>query len=253
MCPYIDFGIIKIPAYGLFMCIAVMLCSFLIIKKAKKAGIVMEDVIVLLAVAACSFVLGGKILYLFVTYTPAQMVEYIKAGDFSFIKSGGMVFYGGLIMGIVSVLITAKLSGIKVSTLDECIVPFIPLGHAIGRIGCLFAGCCHGVRYNGIFAVKSRLISETATYFPIQLVEAACNIVIMLILLIFVKKGKYKYNVLTSYLAMYSVMRFCLEYFRGDEVRGVYWNLSTSQWISIALLVMCLVYKFIMTNKAKGM
>ena len=251
MFPYIDFGIIKIPAYGLFMCFAVMLCSFLIIKKAKKAGVIMEDVIILLAVAACSFVLGGKILYLFVTYTPTQMFEYIKSVDFSFIKNGGMVFYGGLIMGIVSVLITAKLSGIKVETLDECIVPFIPLGHAIGRVGCLFAGCCHGVRYSGVFAVKSKLISETLTFFPVQLIEAIFNLLIMAVLFLFVKKIQYKYKFLTSYLLMYSIMRFCLEFFRGDEIRGIYWNLSTSQCISLFILIMCLVYKIIITSKSK--
>jgi phosphatidylglycerol:prolipoprotein diacylglycerol transferase len=34
---------------------------------------------------------------------------------------------------------------------------------------------------------------------------------------------------------MYGVVRFTMEFFRGDDIRGIYFALSTSQWISIIL------------------
>ena len=40
---------------------------------------------------------------------------------------------------------------------------------------------------------------------------------------------------------MYGIERFCLEYFRADEIRGIFLGLSTSQWISIAMIIFGIV------------
>lgn len=137
-------------------------------------------------------------------------------------------------------MICIRLLKIHMQKLEESVVPYIPLGHAIGRIGCLLAGCCHGFEYSGAFAVKNILFLEGGTCFPIQAVEALLNIPIMAVLLLYSKKERPKYSILSLYLLMYSVMRFFTEFFRGDEIRGGFWLLSTSQWISIALFTVCI-------------
>ena len=48
------------------------------------------------------------------------------------------------------------------------------------------------------------------------------------------------------YLIIYPVMRFFLEFFRGDKERGIYFGLSTAQWISIAIfssVILIIVFK----------
>ena len=126
---------------------------------------------------------------------------------------------------------------------ERSAIPYIPLGHAIGRIGCLLAGCCHGFEYYGPLAVKSEILADGKMYFPIQAVESVMNIIIMIILLLYRKKTDEKdvsgHGILILYLLLYSIMRFTNEFFRGDSVRGVR-ILSTSQWISVALFVACI-------------
>ena len=43
------------------------------------------------------------------------------------------------------------------------------------------------------------------------------------------------------YTGFYSVVRFCLEYLRGDVVRGGFWIFSTSQWISIFIFLISVI------------
>ena len=71
--------------------------------------------------------------------------------------------------------------------------------------------------------------------FPVQLVEAVCLLLIAAIILYLQLKKDSPYTV-EVYLILYAILRFILEYFRYDEVRGIYAGMSTSQWISIALL-----------------
>ena len=158
----------------------------------------------------------------------------------------GLVFYGGLIGGIVGGILGIKVAKINTQLVERSVVPFLPIGHAIGRIGCLLAGCCTGKEYDGIFAIHypstvSELSAEQG-YFPVQLLEAGINIIISITLIIYSKKQKPKYSILFLYLLLYSVMRFCLEFLRGDEIRGIYFGLSTSQCISILLLLVSFVY-----------
>ncbi len=246
---YLHFFNFDIPTYGLCIMLAVMLCGFLILRKTKKAGMCFEDVIIVMAIALASAIVGGGLLYIVVSYDPVQIIKYIKNGDFSFLMSGGIVFYGGAIGGILGALVSAKIMKLKINVLESCIVPYIPIGHAIGRIGCLLAGCCYGFQYDGLFAVKNYYVSEEGTFFPIQATEAILNLIIASILIFYSRKERSKYSVLSLYLCLYAAVRFSLEFFRGDRIRGIAFGLSTSQWISIALVVFCICYKLFSLKK----
>lgn len=41
---------------------------------------------------------------------------------------------------------------------------------------------------------------------------------------------------------MYGIIRFNMEFLRGDGIRGIYFSLSTSQWISLALILGGVIY-----------
>ena len=120
------FGI-KIPLYGLCMMIGIFLCSFMAIKRAKAYNITFEDMIILIAVTVGSALLCGSGLYIAVTYTPQQIWEYIRNFDFSFIANGGIVFYGGLIGGLIGAIICIKCLKLDIGNLEKSIVPYIKL------------------------------------------------------------------------------------------------------------------------------
>jgi phosphatidylglycerol:prolipoprotein diacylglycerol transferase len=58
--------------------------------------------------------------------------------------SGGMVFYGGMIFGVLAAIVYAACTCMSLGNLSDACAPGLALGLAIGRIGCFMAGCCWG-------------------------------------------------------------------------------------------------------------
>ncbi len=75
---------------------------------------------------------------------------------------------------------------------------------------------------------------------PTQLLEATA---LILLGLYFLKSHVEKKILLIRYLIIYGVLRFGLEALRGDEVRGLWGLLSTSQWLSLLLISIGLFLK----------
>ncbi len=244
MYPYIRIFDKVIGTYGLCMVLGIFLAGFLAVKRGKRHGLAMEDILIVSATAIGFAIFGGGLLYVLVTFPMDVVIDRILAGDFAFL-TGGIVFYGGLIGGIAGAFLGAHIAKRRMQDLIVTIVPFVPLGHAIGRIGCLMAGCCHGMEYSGHLAVyypRSVLsLPPEQGYFPVQPLEALINVVICGILLFVEKRKKLGSELLFVYLGLYAVSRFTLEFFRGDAARGIYFTLSVSQWISIGLLAISML------------
>lgn len=239
MYPYIYIFGREIGSYGLCMLLGFTLAAVLALHKGKPKGLIVEDLLVVSAFALGFALIGGSLLYVLVTYSPEEMVGFICSGDLSFLGSG-IVFYGGLIGGMAGAFWGIRVAKCDFGLIERSVVPFIPLGHAIGRVGCVLAGCCHGFRYDGPFAIyypSSVLgLSPDQGYFPVQPLESLINIGICLFLLWYDKKAKYVTDTLYMYLGCYAISRFFLEMLRGDAVRGIWNTLSTSQIISFLLL-----------------
>ena len=252
MLPFLNILGAKIPTYGLCLVIAIFLSSFLVYRSIKgdktitRKSVPPEYLLIVLVICIFAFIVGAKLLFFLVTYDISYIAQQIKELNPSFItQNSGMVFYGGLIFGILGALIAAHFTRIDLFGIEKHIVPYIPLGHSIGRIGCLLGGCCYGMEYSGFGAVyyKHSIIGlpPDVGFFPIQPIEAVFDIFIMLILLLYAKKPRGKGNILSLYLLLYAVMRFITEMFRGDSFRGIFSGISTSQWISLGLAVFFLL------------
>ncbi len=255
MYPFVDFFGRPIPTYGLCMAVAIVLVGALAARYAVKAGIAWEDIMIIGAVSVMSGLLCGYLLYLGVTYTFSDIFSMLQRGDYSFLR-GGLVFYGALIGGVLGGLLSVRLTHSSLTLIERCIVPYIPFGHAIGRVGCFFGGCCHGMPYDGIFAVyyPNPLfdLNPRQGYFPVQLLEALVLVGIGLLLLWYRKKNRKKPEILCAYLGLYGFARFFLEFLRGDAIRGFAGGVSTSQWISLVLFCGWLMYYLLLRPKSKA-
>ena len=89
------------------------------------------------------------------------------------------------------------------------------------------------------------------TLFPVQLLEAALNLTLFILLFCYARKKRPPLCVTTLYLCSYGIERFVLEYFRADTVRGSFLWFSTSQWISILLSCAALCAFFLLRKKAQ--
>lgn len=157
---------------------------------------------------------------------------------------GGMVFYGGLFGGLLAGGIYCKCMKLDPWLYADAYAPCIPLFHAFGRVGCFMAGCCYGIENSWGFVYENALYDAAngVTRLPIQLIEAGGELLICAMLTVIAYRHKYRKGTLIClYLFSYAILRFITEFFRGDEIRGIFLGLSTSQWISLLILVILAV------------
>jgi phosphatidylglycerol:prolipoprotein diacylglycerol transferase len=115
-----------------------------------------------------------------------------------------------------------------------------------GRFGCFFAGCCYGAPCHTsvgiIFTDTHSLAPLGVSLYPTQLFEAGGELVNFFILFTLYRFRKFDGQVFWTYPALYSVLRFIVEFFRGDTARGVYFGgaISTSQIVSLVMFFVSL-------------
>ncbi|MBQ8781866.1 MAG: prolipoprotein diacylglyceryl transferase [Oscillospiraceae bacterium] len=220
---------------------AVTLITAVIFTRLRRT-ISAADICFMLFYGLVGCLIGSKLLYFIICVDNAWLSElsFTENTDrlCTMIMSGGFIFYGGLAGALVGMIIYCKRFKLPVSESLNTAAPLLPLFHTFGRIGCFTAGCCHGIKYDGLLSVtykSSPAAPNNIPLFPVQLFEAAGNAALFIILtvLLFRKNNR---NLLALYFISYGTMRFILEFFRGDDIRGHFLFLSTSQWISIAAI-----------------
>ena len=170
--------------------------------------------------------IGAKIFFI-ITSQGLSNTDFVSSSNFWL--GGGFVFYGGLIFGLLFLVGFQKLIKNPLGSYSALIPP-LALGHGIGRVGCYLAGCCFGRVID-----HSESVHEVARY-PVQLFEAISLFVISAVSYYLLKSKK---NVIGFYLVSYGFIRFVLEFYRGDDIRGLWLlGLSTSQIISILLILL---------------
>jgi phosphatidylglycerol:prolipoprotein diacylglycerol transferase len=119
-------------------------------------------------------------------------------------------------------------------------MPSIALAQGFGRIGCIFAGCCYGEETKSSFHIlfhDSTFAPNNVQLLPTQPISSVLNFINFIALVFISKHVKADGQVAGFYLIFYSAGRFIIEFFRGDLERGKVGILTTSQFISIILLV----------------
>ncbi len=171
--------------------------------------------------------------------------NYMEDGAFEVARNTGATFYGGLIGGAAAYLAVYFIGGHYLLPANEAKSNFfemseiaagsIAVAHGVGRLGCLFAGCCHGKVTDAWYGIYHVGLERRVV--PVQLFEA---------LFLFVLFGFLTYRLikkqhgnLAIYLCSYAMWRFFLEYFRADD-RGetVIPFLSPSQLTAVLLFAL---------------
>lgn len=234
----------KIPLYGIFFFGGMIIAAIIAFLRSKKEGVDGFDFIGAVIYVFIGAFIGAKLLFIIVSW---QEIIRLKLTVLQVIQ-GGFVFYGGLLGGIVGLLIYAKQFKENFFKYADIFAIVLPLGHAFGRVGCLFAGCCYGIEYDGFGGIIYHSAVDVNTpigisLLPIQGIESILLLALFLCLCILRKKvGSGKY--VLSYASGYAFLRFVLEFLRGDIERGVVLGISTSQWISIGILVVVSIVMF---------
>jgi phosphatidylglycerol:prolipoprotein diacylglycerol transferase len=141
--------------------------------------------------------------------------------------------------------------GLPLWTTCDVFAPGIALGHVVGRLGCLFAGCCFGkptsvpwaITFTDPFANANVGTPLNVPLHPTQLYEAGAEALILLVLLATETRGRrFPGRTFWLYMLLYAISRYIIEFFRGDLGRGTVFTIfSTSQFISVILAPLAIV------------
>lgn len=231
---------IKIYWYAIIIISGIILSLFLCHKDDGKYNIKFENVLEL-----ALFVFPVSIIFARLYFVVFKIDYYMqKPMEIFNIRNGGLAIYGGIVGAIITILIYCKIKKIKFLDMVDYIVPYLPLGQAIGRWGNFFNAEAHGTETNSLFRMG---IIENGNYIqvhPTFLYESICTFIIFFILYFKRNKRKYPGEITYIYLFLYGIARSIIEGFRTDSL--MLGNIRVSQILSIILSIIfgsIIIYK----------
>ena len=224
-------GPFKIYSYGLFMALAFFTTLSLIEHQARARKLQASKITNLCLLTFIFSLLGARVMYVLanLSYYRDNLFEIFM------LHHGGLMFHGGFLAGLVAMCLYLRKTKLPPLPVLDMVAQYLPLGQAIGRIGCLLNGCCYG--RESILPWAITLPSESVTRHPAQLYESLGNLIIFIILSLvkrrtFLPPGR----IFSLYLILYPVNRMVVEIFRGDLPK-LWWGLSLTQWVSILIFI----------------
>ena len=241
-------GPVTIYGYGLMIAIGIVAAYLNTERLAKKTGLDPEPVFNILLIGVGFGILGAKLLF-YITILDQIIANPKLIGTY---LTEGFVVYGGIIFGILAALIYCRKKGLPFLNYLDCAAPSIALAQGFGRIGCFLAGCCYGTQMDcpiSITFTNSAYAPNHVPLFPSQLVSSAFDFVHFFVLCALLKHNKQPGKIGAFYLIFYSIGRFIIEFFRGDLERGNVGTLSTSQFISVFVMIVGIAFVIFLSRK----
>lgn len=261
---------VGLHTWGLMITVAFAAAILVTAGRARTIG-VDPDKLVPIYVASPILGLAGARLLHFLFAEPELFFKHPMA--YFDMGQGGFAFYGGVILAAFGGLLYAHLVKLPLLKVADLCAPNILLGLMFGRIGCFFAGCCHGAATGAhvtgtLITLQGGAVVTVAGFpyvaliyvphvgvgdlfhvplYPTQPWEALGACALFLFLSWWWKTRRaFDGQVAGLALVLYAFLRYTVESFRGDTIRGVdYFDLfSTSQLVSfggLALGVLMLV------------
>lgn len=244
---FLHLGPVTIHTYGVLVALGFLLGLMLVARRAKARGIepsYISDLGVWLILAGMG---GAKLFYIVVHWS--DFVASWHLGGVAALREG-FVFYGGFIAACVTTIVFARRRGLNLWKLADAFAPGVALGHAFGRLGCFFNGCCYGVPTHCSLGVKfptGHLMHDIPVH-PTQLYEVAGNLLLMSGLLVWGRRQRFDGQTWWLYVFGYGVLRLVVEHFRGDDIRwlGLF---TAGQIVAVAMVVVAAVALTVMGRK----
>jgi len=233
-------GPYTLHTYGVLLAIAFLTGLWVVSRQAKREGLDSGRITDMAVFVLIAGLLGAKLLLLVLEWR-----TYAR-NPLDLLWSGG-VFYGGLLGGVLVAWWYARRHRLPGWRTADVLAPGVAVGQAIGRLGCFAAGCCWGkpaqvpwaVTFTDLYAARAVGTPLDNPLHPSQIYESAAAFLIFVFLLWLAPRKRFAGQVVLAYIACYSVVRFALEFLRGDPDRGTWFRgvLSTSQLIALALFL----------------
>lgn len=271
-------GPVTLHSYGLMIALGFLAALYGAQRDAQKRGIDPQIIQAMAFWALLAGIAGTRILHIIMFpsgYAWNDPIGWIA------IWRGGLVFQGALPLSIVYVYFGCRYYKIPFWVVTDCAIPYVPLAHAFGRIGCFLNGCCYGMRTDlpwGICFPRTPWdFAEPATGSPAYIDHCQrysglsmthdhwsyavhptqlYGVIALLFLCGFLLYWRNRRPVfdgctMAVYFMLYAVGRFFGEFLRGDHNPTVFGTLSQQQLFCFFYLAFGVVLFLILKSFAK--
>lgn len=238
---FVRLGPYTIYWYGVMVALAFVAGSWVAMRRAPRYGLkpqFISDLMIWLVIAG---IVGARIGY--VAAHPGEFADHPIS--VLHIRQGGLVYYGGLAGAILATCLLARLRRVSIWQIGDTMAPAIPIGHALGRIGCFLNGCCFGHASDLPWAVH--LHGEPRH--PSQAYMAGANMIVAALVILIERHSRSRPGrelpsgrLFWAYAFLYGLARLITEFFRGDYEFWLPGHLSVAQVISIALMALAAAF-----------
>lgn len=212
-----ELGPLKLHSYGFMLAVAFLVGIWLASREAKRLGENPDDVQNLAFWILLSSIVGSRLFHVIVFWDQMDSIwEPFK------IWEGGLVYYGGFLGAVLASIIYTRLKKMDFWQFSDILAPSVALGLMFGRIGCTLVGCCYGKPCGPDFPLGITFPPETigvagVPLYPTQPAEAIGSLAIFLFLWLFLRyRRKFRGQVLSVFVLLYSLLRTVLEFWRAD-------------------------------------
>jgi phosphatidylglycerol---prolipoprotein diacylglyceryl transferase len=256
-------GPLSIHSYGVMIAIGFLIGLHLMQRDARKRGLDPEVIGNLVIWGLVAGLIGTRLLHILMfpeLYSWADPIGWIA------IWRGGLVFQGAIPVVIVFAYLYLKWKKTPFGEAADTVIPFAVVGHAVGRLGCFFNGCCYGkpttLPWGIPFPRTPWDLSQTPTGCPVyldhlqrfhavtsqdhwslpvhptQLYSFLALLAISALLLYLRKRWRpFSGFTLPVYLMVYGLARFIIEFYRGDHNPTHFGALSDQQILSLLFVL----------------
>ncbi len=241
-------GPVEVRWYGIMIVLGIAAATTVTLWEARRRGMAVDPIIDALPWAILGGVLGARVFHIL------DFWEYYSAnpGQIMSLQLSGLAIYGGLVGGTVAVAIYTLWRKLSFWAMADVAAVGLPLGQAVGRIGCLINGCNYGtpttLPWGVVWTNPGAMapVNDVARH-PAQAYEALLSLAVFALVWVLRKRLKTGGLLFLVYAVAYSLGRFPISLVRDDAI--ALFGLRQAQVVGLALTLLAVPLAYYLTRR----
>ena len=222
------FGV-HVQTYFLVICAGTLVATFWFLRRVETRGLNRVAAIDLTLVCLIGGFIGARLLHVFFeepSWYAAAPLEVLE------VWNGGFVYLGGVFFAVLAWAAFLRGESEPLFLWADIAAPPIAIGYAIGRVGCLFNGCCYGK----FCSLPWSVYMHGGSRHPTQAYATLWELGVVGLLLYFEPKFKRVGLLFSAWLVLHGIGRILMEIYRDDPRGTLIYGMSLGIWMSLGLI-----------------